>query len=110
MAIAPDLRTATATEGQRFLLSGISWQTYDILLKALDERHIRLTYDRGNLELVMLSYRHETFKRLLGRMIDTLTLELDIPVKGGGSTTFRREDLDRGLEPDECFYLRRTAG
>jgi Uma2 family endonuclease len=30
---------------------------------------------------------------------------LKVPVKGGGSTTFRRVDLDRGLEPDCCFYI-----
>jgi Uma2 family endonuclease len=105
MAIALDLQTAKTSDGQRFLLSGVSWQTYDSLLKALGDRRIRLTYDRGNLELMTLSFRHERFGRLLGRMIDTLTLELDLPVQGGKSTTFRREDLDRGLEPDECFYL-----
>ncbi|MEM7204057.1 MAG: Uma2 family endonuclease [Planctomycetota bacterium] len=26
-------------------------------------------------------------------------------VEGGGSTTWRREDLDRGLEPDECYWV-----
>jgi Uma2 family endonuclease len=105
MAIAPDLWTAKTADEQRFLLSAVSWQTYDSILKALGDRHIRLTYDRGTLELMTLSYRHERFGRLLGRMIDILTLELDLPVQGGGSTTFRRQDLDRGLEPDQCFYL-----
>jgi Uma2 family endonuclease len=31
--------------------------------------------------------------------------ELDLDVRGFGSTTFRREDLARGFEPDSCFYL-----
>ena len=38
-------------------------------------------------------------------MIVTLCAEMDVDVKGGGSTTFRRADLDRGLEPDECYYI-----
>ena len=26
-----------------------------------------------------------------------------------GSTTFRREDIDRGFEPDSCFYIQNAA-
>jgi hypothetical protein len=26
-----------------------------------------------------------------------------------GSTTFRREDLDRGFEPDGCFYIQNVG-
>ena len=48
---------------------------------------------------------HEEAKYLLGCVIDTVTEELRIPRQGAGSTTWRREDLDRGLEPDACFYL-----
>lgn len=105
MSVTLDRRTAQTSDGQRFLLYGVDWHTYETLLNALGDRRIRLTYDRGNLELMTLSFRHERFGYLLGRMIETLTLELDLPVLGGGSTTFRREDLDRGLEPDECYYL-----
>jgi Uma2 family endonuclease len=105
MAVAPDIRTVGTSDGQRFLLRGVGWHTYESLLNGLGDRRVRLTYDRGDLELMSPSYRHETFGRLLGRMIDTLTLELNLPMKGGGSTTFRRADLDRGLEPDECYYL-----
>ena len=31
--------------------------------------------------------------------------ERDIPLNGYGSTTFRREAKERGLEPDECYVL-----
>ena len=48
---------------------------------------------------------HEIYKHLLGRMVDTIGEELDIPMFGQGSTTFNREDVDRGLEPDECYYI-----
>lgn len=34
-----------------------------------------------------------------------LTDELGMKVKGYGSTTLAREDLDRGVEPDSCFYI-----
>ena len=48
---------------------------------------------------------HEIYKHLLGLMVDTIGEELDIPMFGQGSTTFNREDVDRGLEPDECYYI-----
>lgn len=54
---------------------------------------------------MILSYRHERYKKLLARLVETLTEEFNIPIAGGGSSTFKRQDLERGLEPDECFYI-----
>ena len=31
--------------------------------------------------------------------------EIGVEVEDLGSTTFRREDLERGFEPDSCFYI-----
>ncbi len=92
---------------QRFLLRGISWRTYESLLADLvDQPTPRMTYDRGSLELMAPSHAHERYKHLLEHMITFWATEKRTPIHGGGSTTFRRADLDRGLEPDECYYLR----
>ncbi len=32
-------------------------------------------------------------------------LHFDIDLESSGSTTFRSEDLEKGVEPDECFYI-----
>ena len=90
---------------QRFVLHGVSWQTYDALLGDLEASAVRLTYDRGTLELMSPSQDHERFKTLIGRIIEMFTEEFDIPMQSGGSTTWCREDLDRGLEADECYYI-----
>src|SRR5262249_9991265 len=37
--------------------------------------------------------------------IEMLTYELGIAISSGGSTTFKRKDLKRGLEPDECYWI-----
>jgi Uma2 family endonuclease len=79
------------------LLENVSWETYERLL-----RHIRMTYDNGDLEIMTLSFGHENTDTLIGRFIETLTLELDIPMRSGGSTTLRRKLKRKGLEPDEC--------
>jgi Uma2 family endonuclease len=94
-----------ATEGQRLVLYDVSWQTYGRLLRVFDERRLRLTYDRGTLEIMTLSHEHEGYSYILGRFIDALTEELGLPIKGGRSTTFRRRKRRRGLEPDNCYWI-----
>ncbi len=42
-------------------------------------------------------------------MIETLTEELELPAKSFGSTTLNREDLERGAEPDSCYYIQNVS-
>ena len=86
-------------------LSGISWQTYETLLRELSDRRLRLTYNRGNLEIMAPSPEHERFKKVTGRFVETIAEELDIRIEPLGSTTFKCPELS-GAEPDECFYFR----
>jgi Uma2 family endonuclease len=89
----------------RFLLRGADWETYQAVGHALSGRHVRLTYDRGNLEFMTISPLHRHLSRLLGRLIVVLTEEFRLPIRSFGDMTCGREDLDRGLEADECFYI-----
>ncbi|MBD2384672.1 Uma2 family endonuclease [Cylindrospermum sp. FACHB-282] len=87
-------------------LSGISWQTYENLLTELSaSRRLRLTYNRGTLEIMVPSPEHEINKKVLGRFVETLAEELEVNIQPLGSTTFKRPELS-GAEPDECFYLK----
>jgi Uma2 family endonuclease len=108
MTVAP-LPNFAAPRDQRFVLDGVDWTTYESMLRSLGDRHLFLTYDRGRLELMSPSFKHDDLGRLLGLLIHILADETDLPLKGCGSTTFRRRDLDRGLEPDECFYVANEA-
>lgn len=90
---------------QHVVLDGVTWFTYESLLHDLDGRRFRITFDRGALEIMALSHRHENRKKLLGRFVEGMTLELDIPIHPGGSTTFKNELLERGLEPDDCYWI-----
>lgn len=87
-------------------LSGISWQTYENLLTELSaSRRLRLTYNRGTLEIMVPSPEHERYKKTLGRFVETIGEELDVSIDPLGSTTFKRPELS-GAEPDEYFYIR----
>ncbi|MBF2021870.1 MAG: Uma2 family endonuclease [Hydrococcus sp. C42_A2020_068] len=85
-------------------MSGISWQTYETLLKELSHRRLRLTYNRGTLEIMVPSPERELYKKVLGRFVETIAEELEINIYPLGSTTFQRPQLS-GTEPDECFYI-----
>ncbi|GAB4226259.1 MAG: Uma2 family endonuclease [Elainellaceae cyanobacterium] len=86
-------------------LSGISWQTYETLLRELSDRRLRLTYNRGTLEIMAPSPEHELGKEVLGRFVETLAEELEIQIYPLGSTTFKLPEVS-GAEPDKCFYIR----
>lgn len=98
-------QSASVPDGQRFLLRGADWATYRKISDALTRSHVRLTYDRGKLEFMTISSTHGNYSWLIGRLIATVTEELELPVKGFSDMTCDREDLERGLEPDDCFYL-----
>jgi Uma2 family endonuclease len=87
------------------VLENVRWRTYLMLLKDVGDGHVRLTFDSGRLEIMAPSFRHESFSFLLGQIIVVLAEELEVPFISAGSTTFKREDLDQGLEPDDCFYF-----
>ncbi|MCC3423354.1 MAG: Uma2 family endonuclease [Microcoleus sp. PH2017_01_SCD_O_A] len=100
--------TATLIQNQTsgILLKNISWKTYESLLNELGEHGgIRLTYDRGTLEIMTPLAPHEGSKKILGRFVESVSEELNIEIRSLGSLTCRREDLARGLEPDQCYYI-----
>jgi Uma2 family endonuclease len=70
---------------------------------------MRLTYDRGTLEIRMPLAPHETYKKILGRLIEAATEELNLEIRSLGSLTCSREDLAKGLEPDQCYYIQNEA-
>jgi Uma2 family endonuclease len=99
--------TATLIQSpDRVILQNISWHTYQSLVTDFEsEPAVRLTYDRGTLEIRMPLDPHESYKKLAGRLIEAATEELGLEVRSLGSRTCQREDLAQGLEPDQCYYI-----
>ncbi|MFI5453862.1 MAG: Uma2 family endonuclease [Isosphaerales bacterium] len=106
MATVIATQPRTRTPEQRVVLCGISWEGYETILKLVgDQPTARLTYDRGDLELMAPSLDHEESGSLLGRMVETVTEVLHIQCRAAGSTTWRKKAKERGLEADECYYI-----
>ncbi len=55
------------------------------------------------------SARHERWGSFIGRLIETMASDLDLDVEALGSTTFLREALEKGFEPDECYLINRKT-
>lgn len=92
-------------EEQRLRLSLIPWGAYVAIRDCLGERPIRVTYDQGEMEVMSPSRKHEREKSRLGRLVESLTEELEIDIDSGGSMTCRNEEMLRALEPDECYWI-----
>jgi Uma2 family endonuclease len=111
MAVSETLpRRGTAPSAQfasepRLLLGAVSWEEYEKFLGAVGKRPLRLTYDRGELELMSPLPLHDLCKTLFGLLFLAFSLELGIRIKGCGSPTLRRRKREQGLEPDACYYL-----
>jgi Uma2 family endonuclease len=100
------LLSHSGQQTQHIVMDDISWDTYQALLEDLgDGRSSRLAYDQGVLEIIMPSDFHEFINHLLEAMIRALVEELGLRMRGYGSTTLEREDLQKGAEPDCCFYI-----
>lgn len=91
------------------LLDDIDWETYEALRSVVANRNIRMTYDRGALFLMSPSKLHERVAELLAQLVTVWTETLDIPRLSAGSTTIKKKLLERGFEPDKCFYIQHEA-
>ena len=64
---------------ERFVLYKVGWAGYQQLLAMTANRRVRVTYDRGDVELMAPLPIHEAYKHLLGRIVETICEELDLP-------------------------------
>ena len=100
------METIKSPAEHRVILHNTSWVTYERLVKERGESRVpRFAYDRGELEIMSPSPEHEKLNRRIAQLVLAVAEELNIEAEDLGSTTFRREDLERGFEPDSCFYI-----
>lgn len=99
--------TGPATSGEtRILAAGVSWDFYERFVDGLPESSpVRAAFDGEDMEIMVKGPIHEDFRSLLGRFVEEVAGEANIPFQGLGETTWKRADVERGLEADQCFYF-----
>jgi len=61
------------------------------------------------LELMAPSFNHEHVADLLADIVKAVAEAQELDFVPAGSTTFKREDVERGFEPDASFYLQHAT-
>lgn len=101
-----ELRKLNVPPGHQLLLKELSWQEFEAILQELGEsRSARLSYSNGTLEIMTPLMGHETAKVLIGDLVKILLDQQGSDYEPTGSTTFKSEQMDQGVEPDESFYI-----
>ena len=96
--------------GQKVLLEKITWQKFEDILDELGEhRSARIAYENGLLEIMTPLPEHELNKVVIGDFIKAILEELDLEFYPLGSTTFKNQIMQQGIEPDDCFYIQNEA-
>ena len=80
---------ATATRPRTspgIVLEDVTWAEYEAHLQIIGERHIRVNYDSGRMELISPTRRREpaVVSCLLGSMVHILVEEIDIQLLASG--------------------------
>ncbi|NES65582.1 MAG: Uma2 family endonuclease [Okeania sp. SIO2D1] len=104
------LQQLTVPPGQQVLLKDVSWQDFEGILADLGESHnLRIAYENNTLEIVAPLPEHESAKVIIADLLKVLMQKLKIYFLPLGSTTFKNELMQQGIEPDDCFYIKNEA-
>src|SRR5579864_3076380 len=82
-------------QGGMLVLDDVSWEEYDRLVEELAERHLRVSYDCGKLQVVSPLREHEAYKDSIYRMVCVYCEMKKIQLETCGSTTWRRRKLQK---------------
>jgi Uma2 family endonuclease len=96
-----------ASQDQQVVLHGVSWETYEGLLRSDESQRgsVRMSYDRGRLVLMSPSQEHEQGAERLGLLVRLAAAVLGRELLGVGRMTLKRQEIGRGKEADTAFYL-----
>jgi Uma2 family endonuclease len=89
---------------ERHVMRGATWAFYDWLTDSLSARApFRLAYDGKDIEIMTLGPKHEGIRELFSLFINEVSDGLEIDCRGLGSTTWKRAEVERGIEADLCY-------
>lgn len=89
-----------------FQINNISWNQYENLLCLLeDSSRIKTKYLQENLVMMSPSRIHEFDKKIIGILLEAYFFTKKIRFYPLGSTTFKNQIIQRGIEPDQCYCI-----
>ena len=99
-------KPTTLAPETRILFSDVPYHIYDTLIEAVSPHSpVRMAYDGKDLEIMTKGTSHEGFRWLIDPIIRNVAGMAGFRIKGLGETTWKRPDIDRGIEADQCYFL-----
>lgn len=96
--------------GQTVLLRGVTWAEFEMILAEMKQCGSTWpVYDSGWLEIMVPLPEHEYFKQSINIAIEDIAEVLGLNYESYGSTTWRQQAQQAGIEPDNCFYVQNEA-
>jgi Uma2 family endonuclease len=110
MSVARDLPADPSLTDHFVYLRDVPWDEYERLVAVRGDCAVpRITYLEGLVELMSPSRHHETDKKMLARLLEAWADETGVVLEGYGSWTLKSPQVQRGVEPDECYLVGRVA-
>lgn len=102
----PQYSTEPLPADDIIVLTEATWADFQRVLEMRGDRPVpRVAYLEGALELMTPSPPHEDIKSMIGCLVEAWCFERGVDISPYGSWTLEDKDVDRGIEPDECYVL-----
>ncbi len=99
-------RQPPATE-KKVTLPKVSWEKLEALLTELGpQRSVRITYDRGQLEMLDPHAQRDRVQRLMESLLMLIADEVGDDLVNCGSVLLKQAALGLAIQPDACYYPR----
>ena len=102
----------SAAPGSRLSLTNVRYADYVEFLHArtaAGHAGVRVAFDCGELEVMVIGSAHERLKKFLDLFIEVWIEEAGGAYLPCGGMTHLRDDIEKGFEPDECYYIQNWA-
>src|ERR1700730_4555032 len=101
-----ELCQMTSIPDERVVIHAVDWAFYEQLVDSIPEgANIHVDYDGKDVEIMSLSPIHDIVKKELGRFVELSRVELGLAFMCLAQPTWKRPDVARGLEADDCYYF-----
>ena len=108
----PPVAPSMAPAEERGVMRGVSWNLYDRLTDAISERScVRIAFDGKDMEIMVVGPVHEGLGDRFSVFVSEVCDGMDLDSYGLGSTTWKRQEVERGFEADlsYCFDPEKVA-
>jgi Uma2 family endonuclease len=103
---------AKTNQEQLLALHGLTWQQFKGIQQSLSDlsQNIRLSYLRGNLEIMTLNEPHEAIVSAFKALLAFYCVENGLELYDTGSTTREKLETEVSLQPDTSYFIGGTEG